>query len=152
MTSEWFGTEEAALLCADSQLTGRKQQLRNNSVMRRHFYLHFLFKNLETYSLHAGEKRGDLSSQPPPYPLLGLTICHYLFGFNVPPTLPGWLSAQMVHRLRTRKRFRLLAGHGLLQRDPEAHRGGRGGSRWDRAAGTLWRQLRVRREDRLEYS
>lgn len=147
-------------MCADSQLTGRKQQLCNNSMMRRHFYLHFLFKNLETfffrfsgkYILHAGEKRGDLSSQPPPYPLLGLTISHYLFGFNVPPTLPGWLSAQMVHCLRTRNRSRLLACHGMLQRDPEAHWSGRGGSWWDRAAGTLWRQLRVRREDRLIYN
>lgn len=125
--------------------------------MHCHFYLRFRFKNLEAFcfwgflEIHPAFWwiGGDLNSQPPPYPLLGPTSSHYLFGFNVAPTLWGWLSAQMVHCLRTRNWSRLLACHGMLQCDPEANWSGRGGSRWDRAAGTLWRQLRVRREYRL---
>lgn len=152
--SEWLQTEEATQSFADSQLTGRKEQPHS------HFYLHFLSTHLKTFRFRGFWKhtpmvvKGGTSVATPPLLILfwaqpAPIFSHYLFGFNVPPTLRGWVSVQMVHRLRTRKWSRVLACHGMLQRDPEAHGSGRGGPRRDRAAGALWRQPGVRRDHRV---
>lgn len=47
------------------------------------------------------------------------------------------------------KRDRLPVRHGMLQCDPEAYWSGRGGPGWDRAAGTLRRQFRVRHKHKF---
>lgn len=140
----WAGSlqEKPGSCSTDGRLAGRKDAntatLNNSSTLlssapSRTFYFLGSILLLKGRMPASSSSVSSLKPNQPPfsgYPLFWMRTF-------------GWSAQQMVlcveQRLRPGSDRTLLSGHGMLQRDPEAHRSGWSGSWWDWAPGTPWR-------------